>query len=120
MDPDTWEALLIMSTDFIGLPKPDDRKKRKPKKLKECPDCKIPLITYPGWGSCESCHRGMSLPIWRIASTGRQRGKEVHLASMVLRELSQDVILADAKEDLLDELDEKHYFIVWDMEERMP
>lgn len=27
---------------------------------------------------------------------------------------------ADAEEDLLEELEEKDYFIVWDLEKRMP
>jgi len=109
-----------MSNDFIFLPKPEDKKKSKPRKPKECPDCKVPLIIYRGWASCESCHRGMSIPVGRIASTGRSKGKEVHLASQVLRELSQDDILSEAKEDLLDELDNKNYYIIWDLEERMP
>lgn len=62
----------------------------------------------------------MSIPVGRIASTGRSRGKEVHLASQILRELSQDADLDEAKEDLLDELDDKGYLIIWDLDGRMP
>ena len=109
-----------MSSDSIKLPNPDDRKSKRKRKRLECSDCKTPLIVYIGWGSCESCHRGTSLPIGRIASTGKQKGKEVHLASTVLRELQQDDMPEDAREELLDELKEKSYFIVWDLEDRMP
>lgn len=77
-----------------------------------CPDCKKPLIISKGWGSCEECHRGISLPIGRVKSTGSQNGKEVHLASSILRELSQDSDLDDAKDDLEDDLRDKGFLVI--------
>lgn len=109
-----------MSKGFINLPDPSESKKKRTRKPAACSDCKTPLLVSTGWGSCESCHRGTSLPIGRIASTGRQKGKEVYLASTLLREASQDGMPDEAMEDLLEELQEKGYLVVWDLEKRMP
>jgi len=89
------------------------RKKRK-KKPELCEDCKTPLRIHPGWGSCETCHRGAALPIGWVATSGHHEGKEVFLASALMRELRQDCDPKDAKEELEDELRSKDYFVVWD------
>ena len=89
------------------------KKKRKPK---TCGDCKQPLILYRGWGSCEGCHRGTALPIGYIATYGHHEGKEVYLASSIVRELSQDMSRTEAEEEIGDDLEDRNIFVIWDIE----
>lgn len=105
-----------MSNDFIKLPGPESVKPKKKPKPIACSDCRTPLAISRGWGYCESCHRGTSLPIGRIVSK-KSNGLEVHLLPMVLRELKQDGTIDETHEDLEDELREKGYLI---MEEPEP
>jgi hypothetical protein len=92
---------------------PLKKRKRKPK---VCQDCKQPLLLYRGWGSCENCHRGCALPIGYVATYGHHEGKEVYLASAIIRELSQDMTHAEAEKDIEEDLEDRNIFVVWDIE----
>jgi len=89
---------------------------KPPKEVKppRCEDCKGPLLLSRGWGFCEACWRGISMPIGLVASHGPQKGKEVHLLSMILKELQQDTDIVTANEDLEDELHARRYLVIRD------
>lgn len=103
-----------MSNEFIKLPEPGKRK--KPKTEWTCSECKGKLYIIRGWGSCEPCRRGESVPVGFVRSAGSQKGKEIHLKGMVMKELLQDMDYDEALEDMEEELKEKGYFIIEEFE----
>jgi len=89
----------------------------KDEKPPRCEDCKNPLIVSRGWGFCETCWRGESLPIGIVVSRGSQEGKEVHLLSTIRRELEQDGY-EGLEDDIEDELRSRKYIVIRDLEFR--
>ncbi len=74
---------------LLKLPDPNKTKRRKRRAVK-CPECKQILRETFGWGFCDSCFRGVPLPVGRVVNN-RQRGKYVYLLRSLLKEVQQDV-----------------------------
>jgi hypothetical protein len=106
-----------MSKDFLKLPEPSSVKRGTKPKLPVCDDCKTTLYVKRGWGRCRDCHRGVALPIGHVITKGRHKGKEVYLKKYIFNEIAQDSTIDESKDDLLDELEEKGYFIISEIEE---
>lgn len=94
------------------LPEPRTPRRRKPTR---CEACRQPLRVTRGWGSCEACGTGTALPIGHVITKGH-KGKEVYLASSILRELAQEGSLETAREDLQDELKDRAYLVIEEVE----
>jgi len=87
---------------------------KKKKKGPLCPTCKglVAVNRVAGHGYCEACSRTTPIPIGHVVSRGSQEGKFVYLASAILGDLTQDMTLDEAYEELERELKRKHFIII--------
>ena len=101
--------------DILRLP--HSPKPKKKKRAFRCGECKAKLlVSQPGFGTCENCHTGEALPIGHIATYGHHEGKEVYLASSLMREYRQEGDVEYARDDLEDDIRNRDIFVVWDIE----
>jgi len=93
----------------LKLPKGKVTFSRPPEK---CEACGGSLSLGRGYGYCEVCIQTTPLPIGRVISRGRSRGKYVYLKSAILREIREDYDLSEVEDVLEGELKDPGHIII--------